>query len=145
MTKEAALALLKKLFLLFKIEEKEYPDIAPGIVAGQTPNQGSVGTTQTVVTIIVSKGAATNQTPVAAFTFLPSAPKPNEKVTFDASASTDDGTIVTYSWELGDGTPIANGKTLTHAYKAAGTYTVILWVTDDQGTPASVTQTIVVK
>ncbi len=145
MTKEDALALLKKLLLLFRVEEKEYPDIAPGIVAAQTPRHGSEGTTQTVVTIVVSKGVAANQTPIPSFTFTPQTPKPNEKVTFDASASTDDGTIVTYAWELGDGTPIANGKTLTHAYKLAGTYTVILWVTDDKGQAASVTQTVVVK
>lgn len=145
MTKENALALLKKLLLLFKIEEKDYAGVTPGIVAAQSPAAGSVGTTQTVVTIIVSKGAAANQTPVAAFVFSPVAPKPNEKVTLDASTSKDDGTIAKYAWELGDGTPIASGKILTHTYKVAGTYTVTLWVTDDKNQAASVTQTIVVK
>jgi len=145
MTKEDAIALLKKLLLLFKVEEKKNKDVAPGIVTDQNPKQGSQGTTQTVVTIIVSKGAASNETPVAEFSFSPQAPKPNEKVTFDASASKDDGSIVTYAWELGDGTPIASGKTLVHAYKAPGTYTVVLWTTDDQGKAASVTHTVVVK
>lgn len=145
MTKEDALALLKKLLLLFKVEEREYKDVAPGVVADQNPKQGSEGTTQTVVTIIVSKGKAANQTPVATFTFTPQTPRPNEKVTFDASTSKANGTIVTYAWELGDGTAIASGKTLMHAYKLAGTYTVTLWVTDDKGRAASVTQTVVVK
>lgn len=145
MTKEDAMALLKKLLLLFKVEEKHNKDVAPGIVTDQSPKTGSVGTTQTVVTIIVSKGTGSNKTPVAAFTFTPQAPKPNEKVTFDASTSTDDGTIVTYAWELGDGTPIANGETVVHTYKAPGTYTVTLWTTDDTGEAASVTRTVVVK
>ncbi|PKQ37520.1 MAG: hypothetical protein CVT59_07860 [Actinobacteria bacterium HGW-Actinobacteria-1] len=145
MTKEAALALLKKLALLFQVEEKEYSDIAAGIVADQTPKSGSVATSQTVVTVIVSKGVAANQTPVAAFSFLPTAPKANDKITFDASASTDDGSIAKYSWEFGDGTPITNGKSVTHAYKSAGTYTVVLWVTDDKGQAASLTQVVQVK
>lgn len=45
--------------------------------------------------------------------------------------STDDGTIVAWSWDFGDG----NGSTAqnpTHDYAAAGTYTVVLTVTDDQ-------------
>ncbi len=145
MTKEAALAALQKLAILFKVEEKESTDVAAGIVTGQTPKAGSVATTQTVVTVVVSKGAAANQAPVAAFTFSPTAPKANDKVTFDASASTDDGSIVKYSWEFGDGSPITSGVTATHTYKAAGTYTVVLWVTDDKGQASSLTQTVTVK
>lgn len=145
MTKEAAIAALKKLAILFKVEEKEYADVAAGIVAAQNPKAGSKATTQTVVTVVVSKGVAADKAPVPAFTFSPISPKANEKVNFDASASTDDGTIAKYSWEFGDGSPIVAGKTISHTYTAAGTYTVVLWVTDDKGQAASLSQTVVVK
>lgn len=145
MTKEAALALLKKLTLLFEVVEKEYANVPAGVVAAQSPTSGSTATTQTVVTVTVSKGPAADKVPVVAFTMTPVKPKANEKVLFDASGSTDDGTIVKYSWEFGDGTPITPGMTATHAFTAAGTYTVVLWVTDDKGQAASLTQTIQVK
>ena len=39
--------------------------------------------------------------------------------------STDsDGTIASYAWDFGDGAAPATGKTATHTYAAAGTYTV---------------------
>ncbi len=145
MTKDAAIALLKKLALLFEVTEKEYPNVAAGLVAEQTPKSGSVATSQTVVAIVVSKGAAVDKNPVAAFSFMPANPKVNDKLTFDASASSDDGSIVKYSWEFGDGTPIANGMVITHSYKAAGTYQVVLWVTDNKGNAASLTQSVQVK
>lgn len=145
MTKENALALLKQLMLLFKVVEKDYTDVAPGVVADQNPAAGSVGTTQTVVTIIVSKGPAANAAPVPSFTFSPNNPKINEPVSFDASESTDDGTIVTYAWEFGDGTPLTNGTTAQHVFKTPGTYTVTLWVTDDKGLVASLPVSVLVK
>src|SRR5690606_9167475 len=51
---------------------------------------------------------------------------------FDASASTDDGTIVRYDWAFGDG-ETATGRTSWHTYYLAGTYQVTLTVTDDRG------------
>jgi PKD repeat protein len=73
------------------------------------------------------------------------APKPNDQITFDASASTDDGSIAKYAWEFGDGTPLVTGKTVTHTFTAAGSYTVVLWVTDDAGQVESTTFTVEVK
>lgn len=145
MAKEEALALLKKLMLLFKVVERPNDSVPVGIVFDQNPKAGSVGTTQTVVTIVVSKGAPPNQPPQPAFTVTPANPRAGETITFDASASTDDGTIVTYAWEFGDGSPIANGKVVQHAYTAPGTYTVTLWVTDDRGVAQSKTTTVQVR
>lgn len=58
---------------------------------------------------------------------------------FDASASTDDKGIVSYSWDFGDGSPrvtLATAAT-SHTYAAAGAYTVTLTVTDTVGQTAS--------
>ena len=56
-----------------------------------------------------------------------------EVLHFNGSRSYDrDGTIVSWHWSFGDGTT-ANGSVVTHAYVTAGTYTVLLTVTDDDG------------
>ncbi|WP_456486561.1 NosD domain-containing protein, partial [Candidatus Alkanophaga liquidiphilum] len=71
---------------------------------------------------------APNQPPIANFTYYPEKPVVNQSVTFDASSSYDpDGTIVSYEWDFGDGTT-ASGVVVTHAYSAAGSYTVTLTV-----------------
>jgi PKD repeat protein len=66
--------------------------------------------------------------------FSPQQPREDEVVTFDGSGST--GKIVSYAWTFGDGTT-GTGVRPTHAYSIAGTYRVVLTVTDDQGTQAS--------
>jgi PKD repeat protein len=54
-------------------------------------------------------------------------------VTFDGSGSSDlDGTIVSYVWDFGDGNT-GTGETPSHIYDAAGSYTVLLTVTDNDG------------
>ncbi|MCX8102978.1 MAG: PKD domain-containing protein [Candidatus Bipolaricaulota bacterium] len=86
-----------------------------------------------------------NQAPVAIFTVEPLEPTANQEVTFDASAAADpDGTIVSYRWDFGDQTT-GQGKTVTHAYQAAGTYKVTLTVTDDKGATSSAFQHLVIK
>lgn len=52
---------------------------------------------------------------------------------FDGSASGDpDGAVVSYEWDFGDGST-GSGPMISHAFAAAGSYTVTLTVTDDQG------------
>jgi len=73
---------------------------------------------------------------------------PRGKCSFDASASSDDHGIVTYSWDFGDGSAASTGSALTkvtHAYKAAGTYVVTLKVTDTSGQQASTSQTLKIR
>jgi len=54
-------------------------------------------------------------------------------VAFDGSSSSDeDGTIVSYSWDFGDGST-GSGVTVTHTYNAPGNYKVTLTATDDDG------------
>ena len=64
--------------------------------------------------------------------------------TFDASGSSDsDGTIVSYDWDFGDGTLVADGGPLqSHTYAADGEYTVTVTVTDDGGLPDSESVTV---
>ena len=57
----------------------------------------------------------------------------NETVTFDGAGSYDiDDGIASFAWDFGDGNAGA-GEKPTHTYSTAGTYTVILTVTDNGG------------
>lgn len=59
--------------------------------------------------------------------------KVGQPVTFNGSGSTDsDGTIVSYSWDFGDGGS-SLGSIVSHVYSSPGTYTVSLTVTDNSG------------
>jgi len=57
------------------------------------------------------------------------------RVTFDGSASSDPdvGQVLTYSWDFGDGSPPAGGKTVDHTYQSAGAYSARLTVGDGHG------------
>jgi len=82
--------------------------------------------------------------PLAAFS-LPASLTAGMAATFDGSSSSDpDGTIVSYSWNFGDGTPTVGGATPEHTYTTAGEYTVELTVTDDASRQASTSHTITV-
>lgn len=84
-------------------------------------------------------------TPLAQFSYTPAAPKPNEEIVFDGSASTapQGATLIRYDWDFGDGTSGA-GVIVTHSYAQAGSYTVKLTVTDDQNRQNTAAQIIVV-
>ncbi|MCX6665694.1 MAG: PKD domain-containing protein, partial [Euryarchaeota archaeon] len=56
----------------------------------------------------------------------------NQSIFFNGSKSTDDGTIVNYSWSFGDGTN-GTGRYVNHTYGISGNYTVYLTVIDNNG------------
>ncbi len=94
-------------------------------------------------------GPEPNTPPSAAFKASPSPASVGEKVSFDASASNDpDGEIVSYKWDLdGDGEyETETGKTASssHTYEKAGTYSVKLRVTDEDGGTDTVTHSLTV-
>ena len=107
------------------------------LTGGATPPPDTTTTTQPPDTTTTAPPppppppTTVDQPPVASFT----SSCPHGKCTLDASGSTDDHGIVSYSWSFGDGST-STGSSLVkiqHTYTAAGTYTVTLTVTDTIG------------
>jgi PKD repeat protein len=99
-------------------------------------------TAQFVQTLAVGAGA----NPTATFLFAPAAPSVGQQVSFNGSQSqaTPGHSIVSYTWDFGDGSG-GSGATTTHAYTAAGQYIVTLTTKDDVGrtsTPSAQTITV---
>ena len=88
-----------------------------------------------------------NGRPDASFTYTPETPRVGETITFDATNSTDpeDGTSLnTYHWNFDDGGDTLDdvGDNVTHSFDTAGSYEVVLTVTDWLGRSGSVIHTI---
>jgi penicillin-binding protein 1A len=144
MTKERAIAELASLGLEVALTEEEIRGISAGIVARQDPSSGTEVEVGSTVRIVVSTGVRIPPPPSASFTISPGEPLVDQLVTFDASASTTEGTILLYLWEFGDGTE-AEGVKVTHAYVEPGTYDVVLWVTDSNDQTSSVSKQLIVR
>lgn len=143
MSKEAALALLEKLKLMATVVESNTKAVPSGTVTGQVPRAGSVATTSTVITITVSKGAGRGDAPTADFV-VPASVKIGQVFALDGSASRDEGRIVKWFWQFGDGAT-ATGAKVSHSYTTIGTREITLLVTDDSGQQATVTRRVRVQ
>ncbi len=90
--------------------------------------------------VLIPGSGGTNQPPTASFTFTTN----GLTATFTDTSSDPDGSIVSWSWNFGDGGTAAI-QNPTHAYAAAGTYTVSLTVTDDDGATGFTSQSVTVS
>jgi len=82
---------------------------------------------------------ALNPLPTAGFFYSPRSTmdedlvvSASEWITFDGVQSTDDGEVVSYRWNFGDGNE-ADGQIVEHRWLWPGTYNVVLTVTDNDG------------
>jgi len=93
--------------------------------------------------------ATPNEPPVAQFTVSPTEPRLNQAVTFDASGSSDpNGRIAAYEWDF-DGDGIFDRSTTeprtSYTYTTAGTKTVTLRATDNEGATSRQSLTLVIN
>jgi PKD repeat protein len=93
-----------------------------------TDNDGATASLTATKTVL-------NRPPVASFTESALTVYAGEVIQFNASGSYDpDGTIVSYTWNFGDGNVTTTASPIiNHTYTAPGTYNVTLTVTDDDG------------
>ena len=101
-----------------------------------TVSDGSLtGSATTTITV-----TAPNTAPTASFTATPTSGEAPLTVSLDGSGSSDlEGSIVSYSWDYGDGSPLGSGVTSSHIYNTPGTYTVTLTVSDGSLTGSATT------
>jgi subtilisin family serine protease len=65
----------------------------------------------------------------------------------DATASSDDHGIVSYSWDFGDGSPVVSGTAakVVKLYEAVGTFTISVTVSDGSGQSARAQRAVTIK
>ncbi|OED43712.1 hypothetical protein AB833_03220 [Chromatiales bacterium (ex Bugula neritina AB1)] len=89
--------------------------------------------------VVVNAEGGVNDAPVAMLISSMTSGDAPLAVDFDASGSTDDGGIVSYEWEYGDGgSSTGVESSVSYLYAEAGSYTARVTVTDDQGKSDSV-------
>ena len=93
---------------------------------------------------------ALNPLPTAEFSYTPRSTmeeqpvvSASEEITFDGADSFDDEEVVSYEWYFGD-TETATGQVVKHTYLYAGTYNVVLTVTDNDGGTTQCVQQVTV-
>ncbi|MEN6410289.1 MAG: S8 family serine peptidase [Anaerolineaceae bacterium] len=92
-----------------------------------------------VPALIPGSEGGPNQPPTAGFTYTTS----GLTATFTDTSTDSDGTIVSWGWDFGDGGS-STAQNPTHTYAAAGTYTVGLTVTDNDGATGITSQNVTV-
>ncbi|GGI79325.1 hypothetical protein GCM10007978_16440 [Shewanella hanedai] len=90
--------------------------------------------------VTIKEDEAPNVAPVASFTVNAQ----YNVVNFTSTSIDEDGELVSYQWDLGDGQS-ADTDTLSHTYAEDGEYTVSLTVTDNGGLSHTSTQTVSVS
>jgi PKD repeat protein len=89
-----------------------------------------------------------NRLPVASFTIAPIVGNIGQTITFNASATTDEGTICqercTYAWDFGDFST-SEGMVVTHEFTLPQSYSISLTVTDNRGGVSSSTRSLTIN
>jgi PKD repeat protein len=102
-------------------------------------DNGAVATSTVPVTVV------NNVAPTAAAQVDATSGKTGIKnFQFGSAGTSDSDGTVTLDWNFGDGSLHSTAASPTHVYSAAGTYTVTLTATDDNGATATDTKTITV-
>jgi PKD repeat protein len=118
-----------------------------GTGSSPTHTYQSAGTFTVTLTVTDDGGATNAASTTATITSAPIPPGANaggpysgvvgSMIGFDGTASSDaDGTIVSYTWNFGDG-GVASGPSPTHSYSVDGNFVVTLTVTDNDGLTGS--------
>ena len=121
--------------------DRSRPVLVPGIEVAVLAGGGGA---EYAVALVAPSGPPPPQNPVAAFT----ATCQSSSCSFDASGSADPdgGTVVSYDWTFEDGGSATVSTAVTeHEFPAAGSYTVTLMVTDDEGATAFTTQQVILE
>jgi serine protease len=132
---------------IFSINSGLTPDqVKNFITANARPLPGScsggcgAGIINAQATLAAVSGGGANTPPTANFSFTISGLTAN----FTDGSTDPDGTIVSRSWTFGDG-GTSTATNPSHTYASAGTYSVALTVTDDDGAPNTRTQSVTVS
>lgn len=95
-----------------------------------------------IASVLTLGGCFLFNNPRAQFTADPAFGYPPLAVHFDANASSSpNGTIVSYTWDFGDGST-DSGAAVDHTFYDKGTYSVTLTVTDSSGAVGKVTHSV---
>jgi len=109
-----------------------------------TDNCGGRSTASVVITVAAPPNPCTNDPPPTANAGPDKTGTAGTAVSLDGRGSSDNGTIMSYSWNFGDGVP-GSGSVVAHTYVTAGTYTATLTVTDNCGRSSSDTVRVTVN
>ncbi|MCK5246660.1 PKD domain-containing protein, partial [Candidatus Bipolaricaulota bacterium] len=81
-----------------------------------------------------------NVPPIAGFSINEQTGQAPFTVNFSAAegvlSKDEDGVIIQFEWDFGDGSSSGSGESVTHTYATAGTFTAVLCVTDNDGDTA---------
>jgi len=99
-----------------------------------TDDDGAAAVIQKQITIL-------NVAPAVDFSYKPTNPTTNDIIQFIDRSNDQDGKIVSWSWDLGDGTT-SNNRNSTIKYSYGGSYKVYLTVVDDDGDSNTVSKNI---
>ena len=105
---------------------------------GAYKNDSVILTRQGGVTTVAP---APNQAPQVSVSATPTSGYAPLTVSFNSTSSDSDGSIVSYSWNFGDG-QTSTAADPSHVYQSAGSYTAKITVTDNAGAAASAAVTI---